>query len=70
MGMGGWPLAEAGSLAAAAPPRFRIILVPIRALDVSSTLVRDRARRGASLEGLVPRAVAAYIRAHQLYRGR
>jgi len=64
------PLAEAGSLAAISPPRFRIILVPIRALDVSSTVVRDRARRGASLEGLVPQAVAAYIRAHQLYRGR
>jgi nicotinate-nucleotide adenylyltransferase len=64
------PLAEAGRLDAPAPPRFRVILAPIRALDVSSTLVRERARRGASLEGLVPRAVASYIRAHQLYRGR
>jgi nicotinate-nucleotide adenylyltransferase len=64
------PLAEAGSLAASGPPRFRIILVPIRALDVSSTAVRQRARSGRSLEGLVPRAVAAYIREHQLYRGR
>ncbi len=64
------PLAEAGGLAGAVPPRFRIILVPIRALDVSSTAVRDRVRRGGSLEGLVPRAVAAYIREHQLYRGR
>lgn len=64
------PLAEAGSLASPVPPCFRIILVPIRALDVSSTAVRDRVRRGGSLEGLVPRAVAAYIREHQLYRGR
>jgi len=64
------PLAEAGSLAGPVPPPFRVILVPIRALDVSSTIVRERVRRGASLEGLVPRAVAAYIRAHQLYRGR
>jgi nicotinate-nucleotide adenylyltransferase len=63
-------LAGAGRLDAAAPPRLRVILVPIRALDVSATLVRDRVRRGASLEGLVPRAVAAYIHAHQLYRGR
>ncbi|HMA54280.1 MAG TPA: nicotinate-nucleotide adenylyltransferase [Acidobacteriota bacterium] len=64
------PLAEAGRLAGPVPPRFRITLVPIKALDVSSTAVRDRVRRGASLEGLVPRAVAAYIREHQLYRGR
>jgi nicotinate-nucleotide adenylyltransferase len=64
------PLAGAGSLGAPVPPRFRVILVPIRALDVSSTVVRDRVRRGASLEGLVPRAVAAYIHDHQLYRGR
>jgi nicotinate-nucleotide adenylyltransferase len=63
-------LAEAGSLAAAAPTRLSVILVPIRGLDVSSTLVRERARRGASLRGLVPSTVAAYIRAHQLYRGR
>jgi nicotinate-nucleotide adenylyltransferase len=64
------PLAEAGSLSGRVPPRFRVILVPIRALDVSSTGVRERVRRGASLEGLVPGAVAAYIRQHQLYRGR
>ena len=64
------PLAEAGNLAGRVPPRFRIILAPIRALDVSSTAVRERARRGGSLEGFVPRAVAAYIREHRLYRGR
>lgn len=64
------PLAEAGSLAGPDTPRFRIILVPIRALDVSSTTVRDRVRRGRSLEGFVPRSVAAYIRQRQLYRGR
>jgi nicotinate-nucleotide adenylyltransferase len=64
------PLAEAGDLAGRVPPRFRVILVGIRALDVSSTAVRQRARRGASLQGLVPPAVAAYIRGHQLYRGR
>ena len=63
--------ADAGRLSRArAAPRFRIILVPIRALDISSTAVRDLARRGRSLDGLVPRAVAAYIREHELYRGR
>jgi nicotinate-nucleotide adenylyltransferase len=64
------PLAEAGDLGASARPRLRIILVPIRALDISSTAIREIARRGGPLEGLVPSAVAAYIREHQLYRGR
>jgi len=63
-------LVDAGSLVGPVPPRFRIILVPIRALDISSTAVRDLARRGRPLDGLVPRAVAAYIREHRLYRGR
>jgi len=63
-------LEEAGDLTGAAPPRCRVMLTGIRALDVSSTAVRDRARRGRTLEGLVPRGVAAYIREHQLYRGR
>jgi len=64
------PLDEAGDLRKAAPPRFQAVLVAIRALDISSTAVRALARRGRSLDGLVPRAVAAYIREHQLYRGR
>ncbi|HOW85868.1 MAG TPA: nicotinate-nucleotide adenylyltransferase [Candidatus Aminicenantes bacterium] len=64
------PLAEAGPLDAAARPRCRVLLVPIPALDVSSTEVRERVRRGRPLAGLVPPAVAAYIRQRQLYRGR
>lgn len=63
-------LADAGDLGGTSRPRFRVILVPIRALDISSTAVRELARRGRPLEGLVPRPVAAYIREHQLYRGR
>jgi nicotinate-nucleotide adenylyltransferase len=35
--------------------------------DVSSTTIRDRARTGASLEGLVAESVAAYIRKQELY---
>jgi nicotinate-nucleotide adenylyltransferase len=61
------PLEEAGDLTGPAPPRSRIILTAIRALDVSSTAVRDRIRRGLSLEGYVPRGVAAYIRERHLY---
>jgi nicotinate-nucleotide adenylyltransferase len=50
--------------------RFGVFLVPIRALEISSTDIRNRVGRGASLEGLVPGSVAAYIRDHQLYAGR
>jgi nicotinate-nucleotide adenylyltransferase len=49
--------------------RYGIFLLPIRALDISSTAVRDRARRGERLDGLVPDSVAAFISARQLYRG-
>jgi nicotinate-nucleotide adenylyltransferase len=64
------PLEAAGDLAGPARPRLRVILLPIRAVDVSSTVVRDRVRRGLSVDGLVPRAVADYIRDRQLYQGR
>lgn len=43
----------------------RTLSVP--AVEVSATQVRDRARRGESLEDLVPAAVARYIESHRLY---
>lgn len=46
----------------------RIFLLPIRALDVSSTEVRRRIRTGETVAGLVPEAVGDYIRSHGLYR--
>ncbi len=46
----------------------RIFLLPIRALDVSSTEVRRRVRAGETVAGLVPEAVGDYIRSHGLYR--
>lgn len=48
----------------------RIFLLPIAALDVSSTGVRERIRGGGPLTGLVPPSVETYIREHQLYLGR
>jgi len=39
------------------------------ALEISSSDVRARARRGASLRYLVPEAVARYVAAHRLYAG-
>jgi nicotinate-nucleotide adenylyltransferase len=38
--------------------------------DVSSTLVRDRLQRGASIAGLVPPLVEAHIHQHRLYSAR
>jgi nicotinate-nucleotide adenylyltransferase len=46
----------------------RIFLAPIAALPVSSTVIRERARQGLSLRGLVPPGVAAHIEAEGLYR--
>ncbi len=43
-------------------------VVEVPAVDVSATEVRARVRRGASVAGLVPDAVAAYIATHALYR--
>jgi nicotinate-nucleotide adenylyltransferase len=51
------------------PDEPRIFLVPIVALDISSTEIRRRARRGEPLRGLVPAAVETYIRRHRLYQG-
>jgi nicotinate-nucleotide adenylyltransferase len=46
----------------------QIFLVEIRALDVSSTEIRRRIRRGQSIKGLVPEAVEEYIRNKKLYQ--
>jgi len=46
---------------------FRVFCVPIRALDVSSTDIRRRIRRGESIRKCVPLAVERYIRDHRLY---
>jgi nicotinate-nucleotide adenylyltransferase len=35
--------------------------------DVSSTIIRERLRRGESLSGLVPPLVETHIRQHHLY---
>jgi nicotinate-nucleotide adenylyltransferase len=61
---------EGGTANESSFSRFGIFLLPIKALDISSTEIRNRVQRGESLEGLVPEAVAAYIRDHQLYKGR
>lgn len=51
------------------PATPSIFLVDAPTTAVSSTDVRRRLREGASVDGLVPPAVAAYIADHRLYQG-
>jgi len=64
------PAAEGDGLAGPLAPGASVFLMPIEAIDVSSTEVRARVRRGEGLEGLVPSAVERYIRERQLYKDR
>lgn len=50
------------------PAGFRAQRLPVRRVDISATEIRDRVRRGRSVRGFVPDAVAEYIAAQQLYR--
>lgn len=45
-----------------------ILFLRIEALPISSTGIRQRIREGRSIEGLVPRAVAARIKSAELYQ--
>ena len=45
-----------------------VTLIPLAPMAVSASDIRARARRGESLAGLVPPAVANYIGHHGLYR--
>jgi nicotinate-nucleotide adenylyltransferase len=51
----------------AIPSHASIFLIDARTAPVSSTAVRAAIARGASVKGLVPDAVSAYIEAHRLY---
>lgn len=44
-----------------------IVVVPIVALDISATLIRDSLRRGATARYLLPDTVIQYIQEHGLY---
>jgi nicotinate-nucleotide adenylyltransferase len=51
------------------PRSDRIEVFELSPQHVSSTEIRERAKRGVSLDGLVVPAVAAYIEERDLYRG-
>jgi nicotinate-nucleotide adenylyltransferase len=50
------------------PDQPAIVLVEAPTAPVSSTEIRERIRTGESIDGMVPREVAAYIEKHGLYR--
>jgi nicotinate-nucleotide adenylyltransferase len=60
-------LAELGA-GASGPGSARVSFVQMPAVEISSSLVRQRAARGEPIEELVGRAVASYIVEHRLYR--
>lgn len=43
------------------------ITIDIKAMDIASTDIRKRVKRGCSIDKLVPRKVASYIKKHGLY---
>jgi nicotinate-nucleotide adenylyltransferase len=49
----------------ATPPRIHLLETPTP--DVSSTIVRERLRRGETIAGLVPPLVETHIHQHALY---
>jgi nicotinate-nucleotide adenylyltransferase len=49
-------------------PYFGLRFLGMPAIDISSSSVRERVRRGVAVEELVGPAVATYIAAHGLYR--
>lgn len=72
VGRAGHPLDAAVALSGTVPdPVVREVeadAIRLEVREISSTEVRDRVRRGLSLEGWTPPAVASYIRENQLYR--
>jgi nicotinate-nucleotide adenylyltransferase len=48
--------------------RQRVLFLDMPAVDVSSTMVRERVLGGLSVDDLVPAPVASYIAEHGLYR--
>ncbi len=51
----------------AIPDRAAILLVDAPTAPVSSTAIRERIRTGDSIEGMLPRDVADYVKKHGLY---
>ena len=57
-----------GSVGARPPASWPFELVDLPLIDVSSSDIRDRVRRGEPIDGLVPPSVADIVRRRGLYR--
>ena len=57
-----------GAPAGRPPAGWRQRVVAVPQIDVSSTDIRARVEQGRPIDGLVPPAVAVYIRSHGLYK--
>lgn len=49
-------------------PQGGLVFVPVTALDISSTRIRQQIQQDESVSYLLPERVAEYIQQHQLYR--
>ncbi len=47
---------------------YRLFLLSMNSIDVASTEIREKIRRGESVREMVPQAVEKYILEHRLYR--
>lgn len=59
---------RSGSVGQRPPAGWPFELVDLPLIDVSSTDIRDRVRRGEPIDGLVPPAVADIVHSRSLYR--
>lgn len=50
-------------------PAGGIVVVPIAALDISATLIRETTRSGGNARYLLPDSIYQYIQEHKLYTG-
>lgn len=50
------------------PSNHRVYFTDITHLDISSSLIRERIKKGESIRYLLPEEVERYIKAHQLYK--
>lgn len=65
----GCPPPDIDSLEAAIPGLEKnLILLDKPLVDISASMIRERARRGLSIDNLVPEGVSRYIREKGLYR--